>query len=79
MNCTFLSFCVPARPGIAKDLIEADDIGRKAVVDFLVSLLVENLSFTTPIKCYKKIKFRGLRGQEKKLSNIKTILSQMKA
>ena len=23
-----LSFCVPAKPGIAKDLIEADDIGR---------------------------------------------------
>ena len=31
--------------GIAKDLLEADDIGRKAVVD---SLLVVNLSFTTP-------------------------------
>ena len=26
-----LSFCVPAKPGIAKDLIEADEIGRKAV------------------------------------------------
>ena len=26
----FLSFSVPAKPGIAKDLIEADDIGRKA-------------------------------------------------
>ena len=43
-----LSFGVPAKPGIAKDLIEADDIGRKAVADFIDSLLVENLSFTTP-------------------------------
>ena len=34
----FLSFGVPAKPGIAKDLIEADGIGRKAV----------NLSFKTP-------------------------------
>ena len=25
----FLSFGVPAKPGIAKDLIEVDDIGRK--------------------------------------------------
>ena len=39
MNCTFLSFCVPAKPGIAKDFIEADDIGRKAVADFIDSLL----------------------------------------
>ena len=44
MNCTFLSFCVPAKPVIAKDLIEADDIGRKAVADFIDSLLVENLA-----------------------------------
>ena len=47
MNCTFLSFGVPAKPGIAKALIEADDIGRKAVADFIDSLVVENLSFTT--------------------------------
>ena len=36
----FLSFSVPAKPGIAKNLIEADDIGRKAVADFIDSLLV---------------------------------------
>ena len=36
----FLSFGVPAKPGIAKDLIEAADIGRKAVTDFIDSLLV---------------------------------------
>ena len=44
----FLSFDVPAKPGIAKDLIEADDIGMKAVADFIDSLLVENLSFSIP-------------------------------
>ena len=43
----FLSFGVPAKPDIAKDIIEADGIGRKAVADFIDSLLVENLSFTT--------------------------------
>ena len=40
----FLSFGVPAKPGIANDLIEANDIGRKAAADFIDSLLVENLS-----------------------------------
>ena len=44
----FLSFGFPAKPGIAKDLIGANGIGRKAVADFIYSLLVENLSFTTP-------------------------------
>ena len=44
----FLSFIVPAKPGIAKDLIEADDIGRKAVADVIDSLLAENLFFTSP-------------------------------
>ena len=43
-----LSFRVPAKPGIAKDLIEADANGRKAVEDFIDSFLVEYLSFTTP-------------------------------
>ena len=37
----FLSFGVPAKPGIAKDLIEAGDSGRKAVADFIDSLLVK--------------------------------------
>ena len=53
-----MNFGLPAKPGIAKDLIEADDIGRKAVADFIDSLLVKkNLSFTFSIKCYKLIKF----------------------
>ena len=36
----FLSFSVPAKPDIARYLIEADCIGRKAVADFSDSLLV---------------------------------------
>ena len=44
----FLSFGVPAKPGIAQDCIEANNIGRKAVADFIDSLLVESLPFTTP-------------------------------
>ena len=48
MNCTFLSFVVPDKPGIAKDVIEDDNIGRKTVADFIDSLLGKNLSFTTP-------------------------------
>ena len=47
MNC-ILYFGVAAKPGIAKDLIEPDDIGRKAVADFIDLLLVENLSLTPP-------------------------------
>ena len=43
----FLSLGVPAKTGIAKDLIEADDICRKAVADFIDSLLVKKLSFTS--------------------------------
>ena len=34
----FLSFDVPGKPGIAKDFIEAGDIGRKAIEDFIGSL-----------------------------------------
>ena len=44
----FLSFGVPAKPGIAKDLIGANDIVRKAVADFIDSFLAKNLFFTTP-------------------------------
>ena len=47
MNCS-LYFGVAAKPGIAKDLIEPNDIDMKAVADFIDLLLVENLSLTTP-------------------------------
>ena len=45
----FLSFSVPAKPGIAKDLIEADNIGRKAVADFIDLLLIKKSVFHNPI------------------------------
>ena len=44
----FLSFGVPAKPGISKDLIEANDIGRKAVADFIDSLLVKKICLSHP-------------------------------
>ena len=44
----FLSFGVPAKPGIAMDLIEADGIGRKAVADFIDSLLVQKICLSHP-------------------------------
>ena len=47
MNCS-LYFGVAAKPGIAKDLNEPNDIDMKAVADFIDLLLVENLSLTTP-------------------------------
>ena len=53
----FLSFGVPAKPGIAKDLIEANDIGRKAVADFIDSLLAQTSVCRNLIKCYKLVKF----------------------
>ena len=53
----FLSFGVPAKPGIAKDLIEANDIGRNAAADFIDSILAKKSVFHNPIKCNKLIKF----------------------
>ena len=45
----FLSLGVPVKPGIALDHIKANGIDRKAVADFTDYILVENLSFTTPL------------------------------
>ena len=42
-----LSSCVRAKPGIANDLTEAHEIGRKAVVDLIDSLLAASLSVTS--------------------------------
>ena len=72
---------MPAKPGIAKDLIEADDIGRKAVADFNDSLLVKKTPvFHNPIKCYKLIKFFCLRGQARRnCPNLQNVNSQMRA
>ena len=44
-----MSFGVPDKPGITKDLIVADDISRKAVADFIDSLLVKKSAFHNPI------------------------------
>ena len=72
---------MPAKPGIAKDLIEADDIGRKAVADFIDSLLVKNLSFTLPPK--KMLQANKVlmlaRSSKKKLPNLQILNSQMRA
>ena len=78
MNCTVLSFGDPAKPGITKDLIEADDIGRKAVADFTDSLLVENLSFTTPLNTTSCKTFEVCE-VKKELSNLQNVISQMRA
>ena len=56
----FLSFGLPAKPGIAKNFIEANDIDRKAVAGFIDSLLAKKSVFYNPIKCYKLVKFCGL-------------------
>ena len=45
----FLSFGAPAKPGIAKDSIEADDISRKTVAAFIDSLLVKKHVFHNSI------------------------------
>ena len=59
--------------GIAKDLIEADDIGRKAVADFIDSLLVKKYVFRIPHKmlqstCNKVLML--VRPSKKKLPNL---------
>ena len=53
----FLSLSVPVKPGIAEDLIEVNDIGRKAFADFIDSLLAKKSVFHNPIECYKLVKF----------------------
>ena len=37
------------KPGVAKDLIETDDIGKKAVADFIDSLLVKKNCLSYPL------------------------------
>ena len=71
---------MPAKPGIAKDLIEADDIGRKAVADFIDSLLVKKSVFYIPHKMLQANKVSMLaRSSKKKLPNLQSINSQMRA
>ena len=61
---------MPAKPSIAKDLIEANDIGRKAVADFIVSLLVKKSVFYIPYKMLQANKVLMLaRSSKTKLPN----------
>ena len=76
----FLSFGVPAKPVIAKDLIEANGIGRKAVADFTDSLLVKKSVFHSPHKMLQANKVLMLaRSSKKKLPNLQNVNSQMRA
>ena len=71
---------MPAKPGIAKDLIEADDIGRKAVADCINSLLVKKCVFHIPHKMLQANKVLTLaRSSKKKLPNLQNVNSQMRA
>ena len=82
---------MPAKPGIAKDLIEADDIGRKAVADFIDSLLLKKSVFHIPHKMLQANKYLShkmlqankvlmlARSSKKKLPNLQNVNSQMRA
>ena len=71
---------MPAKPGIAKDLIEADDNGRKVVADFIDSLLVKKSVFHIPHKMLQANKVSILaRSSKKKLPNLQNVNSQMRA
>ena len=76
----FLSFGVPAKPGIAKHLIEADDIGRKAVADFIDPLLALKICLSQPHKMLQANKvLRLARSSKKNLCNLQNVNSQMRA
>ena len=72
-----------AKPGIAKDLIEADGIGRKAVADFIDLLLVKKICLSQPHKMLQAIKANKVLmlagSSKKKLSNLQNVNSQMRA
>ena len=69
-----------AKHGIAKDLIEADDIGRKAVADFIDSLLAKIIFLSQPHKMLLANKVLMLaRSSKKKLTNLQNVNSQMRA
>ena len=71
---------MPAKPGIAKDLIETDDIGRKAVADFIDSFLVKKSVFHIPHKMLQANKVLMLaRSSKKKLPHLQNVNSQMRA
>ena len=66
---------MPAKPVIAKDLFEADDIGRKALADFIASLLVKKICLSHPPPPPKKMLQANkvlmlARSSKKKLPNL---------
>ena len=63
----FLSFNVPAKPGIAKDLIEANDTGKKCVEDFIDSFLDKKSVFHNTIKCYKLLNFEACEVKQEEI------------
>ena len=71
---------MPAKPGIAKDLIEADDIGKKVVADFIDSLLVlKKICLLQPHKMLQANKvLMRVRSSKTKLSNLQNVNSQMR-
>ena len=71
---------MPAKPGIAKDLIKAGDIGRKAIADFIDSLLVKKSVFHIPHKMLQANKVLMLeKSSKKKLPYLQNVNSQMRA
>ena len=68
--------------GIAKDLIEPDDTGRKAVADFIDPLLVKKFVFCIPHKMLQATCNKDLmlaRSSKKKLPKLQNVNSQMRA
>ena len=74
---------MPAKPGIAKDLIEADDIGRKAVADFIDSFLVKKICLSPPPPPPQMLPANKVlmlaRSSKKKLPNLQMVNIQMRA
>ena len=65
---------MPAKPGKAKDLIEADDIGRKAGADVIDSLLLKKSVFHIPHKMLQANKVLMLaKSSKKKLPNLQNV------
>ena len=71
---------MPAKPVIAKDLIKADAIGRKAVANNIDPPLVYKSVFHILHKMLQANKvFMLARSSKKKLSDLQNINSQMRA
>ena len=71
---------MPCKPGIAKDLIEADYIGRNAVADFIDLLLVKKICLSQPhIMLQANKVLRLVRSSKRELSNLQNVNSQMRA